>query len=320
MASDHAYRAGVSFVTAIYNKEPYLPAVLDALKHQQGDFEREYIFIDDGSTDDSLEIVRDLTAGWLDVTILEQENYGSAFAINRGIDRASHPFIKFCDADDVLAHGATQCLLDSLVRTEACLAYGRWTTYESVDDLNLDQPLLNPDVSLLSHPLKTTLRNAPFRQSSVLVRTECSRMVGGGDERLVYSQDYSLALRLALRWPFVRVAATMIYCPPIAPSNISSNEGRQLQRVSLACANFLRDYPDVSSSLQRFACNRAAGRAWKWQRRHRGAGFVSKWFWRYYKSYLTSPRDAPAFIEACAQAFEDEPAMTPATVSESRAM
>ncbi len=52
------HMAGVSYVVTVYNKAPYLPAMLDALAGQAGDFERQFIFVDDGSTDGSLDILR----------------------------------------------------------------------------------------------------------------------------------------------------------------------------------------------------------------------------------------------------------------------
>ena len=54
----------VSFVVTIYNKAPALPFLVAGLGAQQGGFEREFIFVDDGSTDDSVGVLRSLTAGW----------------------------------------------------------------------------------------------------------------------------------------------------------------------------------------------------------------------------------------------------------------
>ena len=41
----------VSFVVTVFNKAEYLPLVIRSLDAQIGDFEREYVFVDDGSTD-----------------------------------------------------------------------------------------------------------------------------------------------------------------------------------------------------------------------------------------------------------------------------
>ena len=46
---------GVSFVVTLYNKEQYLEATLNSILAQKGDFDREYIVVDDQSTDRSTE-------------------------------------------------------------------------------------------------------------------------------------------------------------------------------------------------------------------------------------------------------------------------
>ena len=77
--------SGVSFVVPVYNKAAYLPDVLATIRAQRGDSARQYIFVDDGSTDDSLAILERLTAGWPNTVVVSQENLGSAHAANRGI-------------------------------------------------------------------------------------------------------------------------------------------------------------------------------------------------------------------------------------------
>ena len=55
------YDIDVSFVMSVYNKEYYLPAVLDALLNQRGLKNPEFIFVDDVSKDKSVEIIRNKT-------------------------------------------------------------------------------------------------------------------------------------------------------------------------------------------------------------------------------------------------------------------
>ena len=53
----------VSFVMTVYNKEYYLPSVIRALLNQTGLKNPEYIFVDDVSTDKSVEIIREMKKG-----------------------------------------------------------------------------------------------------------------------------------------------------------------------------------------------------------------------------------------------------------------
>ena len=62
--------SSVSFIIPVYNKSSFLNHVIKCLKNQSGDFEREFIFIDDGSTDESYEIILSMTKK------LENTSYG----------------------------------------------------------------------------------------------------------------------------------------------------------------------------------------------------------------------------------------------------
>lgn len=301
----HSEPAGISFVIPVYNKEDWLPAVLDALAAQRGDFAREFIFVDDGSTDASMAVVEARTRGWENVVIVRQANGGSAAATNRGIALARMPYIKFCDADDLLAHDTTQVLLDALkADPQACLAFGGRHVFAERETIDLERPLTAGAVERIEAPLVPALRNSMFNPTQFLVRTAIAQAVGGCDERVVHSQEYSLTLRLARTGPFLRVSPVVAYIPAEVPGRLSARDpGRQLQRVTRAIAYFLADHPDVPGDLVREACRRAAGRAWKYQRRWRGKTFASPWFWRQVWANLRPPAD-PAYIHACARAFD----------------
>jgi glycosyltransferase involved in cell wall biosynthesis len=304
---------GVSFVVPVYNKAPYLPAVLAAIGAQRGAFKRQHVFIDDGSTDESATLLERLTAGWPDTVIERQTNHGSAHATNRGIALATQPFIKFVDADDLIAHDATRVLLDALAPTDAGLAYGGRVRYAEGETPDLAAALpAAPPAERLRAPLKLALKNSLFNPTQCLARTEAVRAVGGCDERIVWSQEYSLTLRLAQHWDFLKLAVPVAYLPDDVPGRLSNNPGRQLQRVTLACASFLRDHPETPAALKRFACRRAAGRAWKFARRYFGASHLSAWSRHDLAARLGLVGDPIAFIESCARVYDRTPPVQPA--------
>ena len=300
-------RPGVSYVVPVYNKAPYLAGVLAAIRDQAGDFEREYIFVDDGSTDGSDALLTQLTADWPAVTIHRQDNHGSAHATNRGIALARLPFVKFVDADDLIGRHATGMLLQALAeRPAAVLAYGGSVSYAPEGPLpDLVAVDLPGAITEIAAPLESALRNSLFNPTQFLARTEALRQADGCDERVVHSQEYSLTLRLARLGSFLRIAAPVAYRPAMVPGSLGTHQGRQLRRVTLSCANFLRDYPGLPPHLKAFAARRAAGRAWKYVRRNKSAGWLnSRWPWRNLASYLPLPRDHAAFIEGCLAAFD----------------
>jgi len=300
---------GVSLIVPVYNKAPYLDGVLAAIRAQRGDFPRQYVFVDDGSTDGSLELVRTLTAGWPDTVIEAQSNHGSAHATNKAVALASQPYVKFVDADDLLAHDATDRLLRALKVSDACLAYGQARDFAADAPPDLAAPLPEtPPVTRLHAPLKLALKNSLFNPTQFLARTEAVRAVGGCDEAIVFSQEYSLTLRLAAKWDFLKLDAAVAYLPAAAPGRLSDNQAKQLKRVTVACASFLRGHPEVARPLARFACRRAAGRAWKFAHRQLGAGPASRWYRLNLQGLLGLTGPAADFIERCGAVYDRAPA------------
>lgn len=294
---------GVSFVVPVYNKAAHLPRVIEQISRQKGAFRRQFVFVDDGSTDGSLDIVRRETEGWDNLVIERQPNAGSAHATNRGIAAATEGFIKFVDADDLIGDHATAILLDALRGSDACLAYGRAVRYAAPDVLDLDFASERPMIERIDAPLRPAIRNSMFNPSQFLARTDAVKAVGGCDERVVFSQEYGLILRLAARSPFLRVDVPVAWIPEEAPGRLSTNEGRQLQRVTQALAYFLADHPHLPKDIRRFACRRSAGRAYKFARRRGGEAAFGRWFWRNIAAQLGLVGDAAAFVEGCCPAF-----------------
>ncbi|MDD9991052.1 MAG: glycosyltransferase [Rhodospirillales bacterium] len=293
----------VAFVVPVYNKARWLPRVLDQIAAQRGSFAREYIFVDDGSTDGSLSALKRHTAGWCNVTIIEQANHGPAHATNRGIKRATAPFIKLCDADDLLADDATAVLLDALRRDERpVLAYGGGEDFDDEADIVLNAPLAGAPTAVIARPLRPALRHNLFRPAQCLVRTAVARDCGGCDEGIPFGQDYTLALRLAGQGPFLRVGATVAFFPRDVPGRLSADTSRELRDSTTALARFVADRPRLPWRHKQFACRRAASRCRRFATRG-GARTdeVRRGTALYLRSRLPILRDHSAFIERCAE-------------------
>ncbi len=91
----------VSVIVPIYNAERYLKRCLDSIVNQTL-FDIEIICIDDGSTDNSLEILNEYIKNDNRIKLIQQVNSGQGVARNKGIDIAEGEFIAFVDADDYI--------------------------------------------------------------------------------------------------------------------------------------------------------------------------------------------------------------------------
>ena len=90
----------VSVIVPVYNTERYLRRCLDSLVNQSLQ-EIEIILVDDGSTDNSRQIMKEYEEEYLDrVTVYTKENGGQATARNMGIQRSMGKYIGFVDSDD----------------------------------------------------------------------------------------------------------------------------------------------------------------------------------------------------------------------------
>ena len=101
----------VSVIMPIYNAGEYLSrAIGDVLSQTLSDI--ELICIDDGSTDDSFDILEDLHQKDERITLISEKNFGPSVARNKGLSHASGKYIMFLDADDMFE----PMLIESLYR------------------------------------------------------------------------------------------------------------------------------------------------------------------------------------------------------------
>ena len=97
----------LSLIVPVYNVEKYLEECLDSLLDQDVDkSEYEIVCVNDGSTDGSLEILRDYAARFPNIVVVDKENGGVATARNAGLDAARGDYIWFFDSDDVMHRNA----------------------------------------------------------------------------------------------------------------------------------------------------------------------------------------------------------------------
>ena len=89
----------VSVIIPVYNAEKYLKECLDSVISQSLK-EIEIICIDDGSTDNSLEILKEYAQNDNRIIVLQQKNSGAGVARNRGLKIAKGEYLSFLDSDD----------------------------------------------------------------------------------------------------------------------------------------------------------------------------------------------------------------------------
>jgi glycosyltransferase involved in cell wall biosynthesis len=169
----------VSAIIPVYNGSRYLAATLDSVLAQTYPL-HEIIVIDDGSTDNSPEILRSYGDR---LRVTRQENQGVAVARNAGLRQASGDVITFIDQDDLWPPRRTEILIDALrSNPKALVAIGQVEVlYERA------RPPSNLDL------FGTTLRE--FLVGSMCVRKEVFDLIGPFNTGLGYADDTDFFMR-----------------------------------------------------------------------------------------------------------------------------
>jgi hypothetical protein len=300
---------GVTFAVPLYNKAPYVRATLESIAAQEGDFAREIVDDDDGSTDGGVKVVDQWKHGCCDVRLIRQANQGLTRTTNRLIAMARYRFIKLVDADDILHPAATSMFLDAFrMFPDTSLIFCNRVDFAHHISFHIPLPTSQKmEYDLICNPMSGLIIRNDFGFCTIqmMFPTSLAHRVGGCDERMPEMQDYSLALRLATLGPFVRIKANLAG-RRVGVQGALTSRLREREFLSMPVrlfGYFLQDFPDVPVAVRRRAARRAAGRAWRWCHRHGGAGLLSWWSVRRLWSFLP-PRDTGAFLLRSAEAIE----------------
>ncbi len=94
------YNLKISIVTPNYNYEKYIGSTIESVINQKYD-NFEYIIVDDGSTDKSVDIINRYVAKYPDkIILIEQENSGQTNAINEALKNVTGDIICWINSDD----------------------------------------------------------------------------------------------------------------------------------------------------------------------------------------------------------------------------
>lgn len=147
----------LSIIIPVYNVAPYIKACLDSL-YQQGIKEEDFevILIDDGSTDNSLQIITDIKDDHTNITIVTQKNQGVSISRNQGIMRASGEFILFVDSDDLLIPNTLSYFLQCARLYDTDMIQGKFIklTNEEIEKFEIFNPPL-ADLSKIENQIKS---------------------------------------------------------------------------------------------------------------------------------------------------------------------
>ena len=202
----------VSVVVPTYNCAPYIRETIESMLAQQDVPELEVLVVNDGSTDATAEIARSMGCV---VRVIDQPNSGVSAARNHGIREARGSFIALADHDDYwfpnkLAH-QLQAFAEhpevDVVFTEFRRWYARGpqARFPNPAEFAAEAAPQGIDPALSGWIYHRMLLDSCVLTSTALVRAPVLARVGGFDERLPFSEDWDLWLRISRQFRFLKL-------------------------------------------------------------------------------------------------------------------
>ncbi len=184
----------VTVLMPAYNSELFIAeAVRSILAQSFRDF--ELVIVDDGSTDRSLAIARELAARDPRVRVLSGDHFGIVGALNRGLAEARGQMIARIDADDVALAGRLQAQVRYLDEHPECIAVGG--AVQTID--RFGTPLRTFRLPERHEEIVAMLlagNGLALVHGACLIRREALRAIGGYRPAFETIEDFDVSLRL----------------------------------------------------------------------------------------------------------------------------
>jgi glycosyltransferase involved in cell wall biosynthesis len=230
----------VSVIIPTYNRENLIVrAIYSVLKQTYQDF--EIIVVDDGSTDHTEDVIRQLQNKEKRIIYIKnKKNKGAATARNTGIREAKGKYIAFQDSDDEWLSGKLEKQMKMFKKAplEIGVIYtGFWRIEADKKEYIPSDKIIKKEgyihIELLKGNFVTT--------QSIVVRKECFEKVGMFEEDLPRLQDWELVLRLSKYYHFKFIDDPLLVSHH-TPDSISANDEALIKAYELIINKHYQDF------------------------------------------------------------------------------
>jgi glycosyltransferase involved in cell wall biosynthesis len=195
----------VCVVMPVYNRSKYIRQSIESVLQQTfSDF--EFLIINDGSTDGSLEIIKSFNDPR--IKIVDQENKGLISTLNIGIALSNTKYIARADPDDIWSdRNKLAKQMEYLSKNPDYVLLGTWAKVVDENDKEISR-LTQPENDLKIR--SRMLTRCCFIHSSVVFSKEAYSKANGYSEQEKYAEDYGLWLRMGRFGKFANIPEYLV--------------------------------------------------------------------------------------------------------------
>ena len=195
----------LSVIIPVYNAAPSINRTLDSIFNQQTSYAIEVILIDDGSKDNSIEIIK--TRKEANITLLRQKNEGPSAARNNGIKTAQGRYCAYLDADDYWEQGFIEKTVSFLDNHPDCVAVNVAQRHLAVSG-SFEIPSCYQEYKeafILEDFFTFWAKHMHVCTGSVLIRKEVINTIGGQRKDLRITEDLEFWAMVSTygQWGFI---------------------------------------------------------------------------------------------------------------------
>lgn len=188
----------LSVIIPVYNAATLINRCLDSIFSQQGKYKVEVICIDDGSTDNSVEIIKERKES---IVLLQQENAGPAKARNKGMNIARGRYMAYLDADDYWLPGFIEETISFLDTHTECIAVTVGQKHITTSGIHILPAMLKSDCDktplVLDDLFSFWAKHNHVCTGSIVIKTDIAKKTGGQREDLRICEDLEFWAYLA---------------------------------------------------------------------------------------------------------------------------
>lgn len=177
----------VSIIMPVYNGDKFLKEAVESILSQTfKDF--EFIIINDGSTDNSLSIIKEYANRDSRVKIIDQKNQGVSTSRNNGIKNSVGEYIAFIDSDDLWDKEKLEIQINTFLKDKDLKICGTWGSVINTDGNEIKKfeypPLTDKNIKIKS------IYKYPFITSSLIIKKEILNMNKLFNPKIKLAEDY----------------------------------------------------------------------------------------------------------------------------------